>query len=124
MPLSAFIFLLANYIVCSFLAGVITTLVAQRVTFIPALAVGIALTLGGLYNVISIRHPLWFSILNLVHLFAICLFWLPGHKKKRNRFRDNNSVMDNFVLAFTYDHYCITYDNIDYLPLYGIRFYV
>jgi len=65
MPLSAFLFLLVNYAICSMVAGIITTLLAKRTTLTPALIVGIALTLGGLFNVISIKHPMWFSILNL-----------------------------------------------------------
>lgn len=65
MPLSAFIFLLVNYAVCSFLAGVIATLIAKRVTIRPAIVIGIILTISGLYNVVSIKHPMWFSILNL-----------------------------------------------------------
>ncbi len=65
MPLSAFLFLLVNYALCSLIAGVISTLIAKRTTLIPAIVVGIFLTAGGLFNVISIKHPMWFSILNL-----------------------------------------------------------
>lgn len=66
MPVRFFQLLLANYIISSFLAGVISTLVARRNTMRPAIVVGIVLTLAGIYNVIYLPQPLWFSVINLV----------------------------------------------------------
>ncbi|MFI5196533.1 MAG: hypothetical protein ACHQD8_05540 [Chitinophagales bacterium] len=66
MPDNAFRLLLVNYMVCSFCAGLIATLISKRTTMRPPLIVGFVLTLAGLYNVISLPHPLWFTILNLV----------------------------------------------------------
>src|ERR1700761_4905414 len=65
MPEKAFVMLLVNYMVCSFGAGIIATLVAKRESFRPALVVGIVLTLAGVYNVINLPHPVWFSAVNL-----------------------------------------------------------
>jgi hypothetical protein len=66
MPDKAFIMLLVNYIVCSFFAGLIATLVSKREAMRPAVIVGLVLTLAGLYNVINLPHPLWFTVLNLI----------------------------------------------------------
>lgn len=66
LPASAFVLILVNYSICSFLAGLIATLVSNRVARRPPLVVGIVLTLAGLYNVINLPQPLWFSILNLL----------------------------------------------------------
>ena len=66
MPDKAFILLLVNYIVCSFLAGLIATLVAKRITGRPAFVVGIVLTLAGIYNTLYLPHPAWFSVVNLM----------------------------------------------------------
>ena len=85
MPDKAFVLLLVNYIICSFLAGMITTLVAKRTSLRPAFVVGIVLTLAGLYNVIYLPHPLWFSVLNLlVYLPFVYLGYLSVRKKQLN----------------------------------------
>jgi len=85
MPDKAFVLLLINYIVCSFLAGMISTLVGRRTSLRPALVVGIVLTLAGLYNVINLPHPLWFSVLNLlVYLPFVYLGYLIVRKKEVN----------------------------------------
>ncbi len=82
MPESALLFLLVNYVISSFLAGIIATLISGRVTLRPALVVGIVLTLAGLYNVIVLPHPMWFSILNLlVYLPFVYLGYLAVRKK-------------------------------------------
>lgn len=82
MPDKAYIMLLINYVVCSFLAGMIATLVAGRTTARPMLVVGIVLTLAGLYNVISLPQRLWFSIVNLlVYLPCTWLGYLAARKK-------------------------------------------
>jgi hypothetical protein len=74
MPVNAFILLLLNYIVCSFLSGLIAALVSGRVTVRPSFIVGLVLTLAGLYNTFSLPHPLWFSILNI--LVYLPMAWL------------------------------------------------
>jgi hypothetical protein len=85
MPMGAFVLLLANYCVCSFLAGIIATYVAKRVTGRPAIVVGIVLTLAGVANVVTIPHPLWFSIVScLVYLPCSYLGYLVARKKAAN----------------------------------------
>src|SRR4051812_5085228 len=65
MPVTVFVLLLVNYSIASFLGGVIAALIAGRTVMRPSVIVGIVLTLAGLYNVLSLRHPLWFTIVNL-----------------------------------------------------------
>lgn len=62
LPTQAFVILIVNYIICSFLAGAIATIVARRISSMPAVAVGIVLTLAGLINAIHMPQPLWVSI--------------------------------------------------------------
>ncbi len=66
MPDKAFMLLIVNYVICSFFAGLIAALVARRITALPSFVVGIVLTLAGLYNVINLPHPAWFSVVNLI----------------------------------------------------------
>ncbi len=66
MPDKAFMLLLVNYIVCSFLAGIVSTLLSKRISAKPATVVGIVLTLAGLYNILYLPHPVWFSVVNLL----------------------------------------------------------
>jgi surface polysaccharide O-acyltransferase-like enzyme len=72
LPMHVFLLLLSNYAVCSLIAGIVSTVVAKRTTMVPALVVGTILTLGGLYNVISIQHPLWFTVSNLFVYLPFC----------------------------------------------------
>jgi hypothetical protein len=82
MPDKAFMLLVVNYLVCSFFAGLIATLLAKRITALPAVVVGIVLTLAGLYNIIHLPHPLWFSVINLlVYLPFSYLGYLSGRRK-------------------------------------------
>lgn len=66
MPDSAFMILIAMYAVCSLITGIISTAVAERTTSIPAIVSGITLTLAGIYNMLHLPHPLWFSIFCLL----------------------------------------------------------
>lgn len=66
MPSAAFLALLANYAVASFLGGLIAAIVAGRQVMRPSIIVGVVLTLAGLFTVISIPHPMWFTIVNLL----------------------------------------------------------
>lgn len=85
LPEKAFGFMMINYVVCSFLAGVISTLIAGRTTMRPALVIGIVLTLAGVYNVINLPHPGWFTISNLlVYIPFSCLGYLVVRKKVVN----------------------------------------
>jgi len=82
MPVNAFILLLVNYAICSFLAGLIATVVAGRITGRPAIAVGIALTLAGLFNITMIPQPMWFCVISL---FCYLPFAYTGYVSVRKK---------------------------------------
>ncbi len=67
MPKAAFELLLLNYAISSFVAGLAATLVAGRTMMRPAVIVGVIMTLGGLFNVLTFpKQPVWFSVSNLL----------------------------------------------------------
>jgi hypothetical protein len=85
MHVATYILLLINYCICSLLAGIIATLVAQRTTARPAVVIGIVLTLSGVYYVVNMPYPLWYSILNLlVYMPFAYLGYLIVRKKVVN----------------------------------------
>jgi hypothetical protein len=65
MPAGAFIALLANYAFAAFAGGVVASLVSNRVHKVPAIVVGIVLTVAGLMNAVMLPNPVWFKIANL-----------------------------------------------------------
>ena len=85
MPDMAFKLLLLNYIFASFTAGIIATLVAKRTKIIPALVVGIVLTLSAVYNLIMLPHPLWFTLANLMVYMPFTYFGYIVSGKKAVR---------------------------------------
>lgn len=64
LPASFFFAMLANYAVASLLGGIIASLVSGRQSNNPAFITGLLLMLAGLVNLITIYHPLWFSIIS------------------------------------------------------------
>jgi hypothetical protein len=82
LPTSAFMLELLVYAISSFFAGLISSLLSKRESTRPPLVVGIVLTLAGLYNVINLPQPLWFSVANLiVYLPFTYLGYLAVRKK-------------------------------------------
>ncbi len=84
MPAKAFQLLLVNYMLGSFLAGFIATLLARRINVIPAIVVGVVLTLSAIFNIITLPHPLWFSVANLMVYLPFSYFGYLVIKKKVN----------------------------------------
>ncbi len=83
MPKAAFGLLLLNYAVSSFAAGLTATLVAGRTMMRPAVIVGIILTLGGIFNVVTFpRQPAWFSVSNLLVYLPFALIGYALAKKR------------------------------------------
>jgi len=81
MPANAFVLLLVNYVICSFFAGLIATLVAGRTEARPAIVVCIVLTLAGIYNAVNLPHPSWFYSCILLYLPFAYLGYLAVRKK-------------------------------------------
>ena len=82
LPDNAFMLLLLNSVVSSFLAGIISSLVSLRTTMRPPLVVGFVLMLAGLYDVLNLPEPTWFIVANLlVYMPAAYLGYLVVRKK-------------------------------------------
>ncbi len=82
LPAPAFALFLADYVVCSFIAGIICTLIAQRSSVVPAIAVGITLTLSGMYYIFTMPQPVWYS---LASMFAFLPFVYLGYLSVRKK---------------------------------------
>jgi len=74
LPITAFIIVLAGYMVGSLAGGYTGAKFAQTKWKTIGLVIGVILTIGGAMNVLSIPHPTWFVVLNLV-LF-VPMAWL------------------------------------------------
>ena len=74
VPLSAFLVMLLGYSVGAFLGGLVATLISGREASRPAITVGIILTVGNIFNQMSIPHPMWFSVVST--LIYIPFAWL------------------------------------------------
>ncbi len=66
MPASAFIFLLINYMIASFMGGLVATLTSGRTKAIPALIIGVFLTVAGIAYNLQVPNPTWFAIISLL----------------------------------------------------------
>jgi hypothetical protein len=74
IPTVVFVLILVNYVVCALLSGVIATQVSGRKSVMPALITGAIITLGGIFNVVMIPHPMWFVVISV--LLYIPSVWL------------------------------------------------
>lgn len=59
-PLGAFLFILLGWAVGSYVAGLVSTLIAKDNKSIHALICGCILLFLGIYNLVSFTHPVWF----------------------------------------------------------------
>jgi hypothetical protein len=82
LPSAAFGLELIIYIIASFFAGILSSLLSKRASKRPPVVVGIVLTLAGLYNVINLPQPAWFSVVSmLVYLPSAYLGFLIVRSK-------------------------------------------
>jgi hypothetical protein len=65
LPLSAYLVVLAGYIVGAIDGAVVATLVSGRTTARPAVIVGVVLTVAGIMNVMMLPQPGWFVAASL-----------------------------------------------------------
>ena len=66
MPVTFFLWLLLSYVVSSFIGGLVASLIIGRRNRVPAMIVGIILTIGGVFNLMEIPHPIWFVVLSTI----------------------------------------------------------
>lgn len=66
LPIEAFMILISGYILGSFLAGIISSSIDKKSSYLNALICGLLLNIAGVYNVFLFEHPLWFVIINFI----------------------------------------------------------
>lgn len=81
-PVSSFLWVLAGYVIGSFLAGLAIKLVSKNANKRPALIVGTLLTIGGVINFYQISHPTWFVVLCLISYIPMVLAGFSVVKSK------------------------------------------
>lgn len=64
MPIGAYIFVLAAWLLGAFGGGVIAVIIGKQHSV--AIIVGTILTLGGIANMFMIPHPIWFMIVGIL----------------------------------------------------------
>jgi len=82
LPDKGFIMLLVNSAVCSFLAGIIATLVSKRETMRPPLVVGFVLMLAAVYDFINLGEPTWFAVINVLIYMPLAYLGYVTLRKK------------------------------------------
>ena len=82
LPTNAFILALLAYVVSSFIAGIVATIISKRTTRNPSLVVGVILTIMGVYYIVNMHQPAWFSIASL---FAYLPFTYLGYIVSRKK---------------------------------------
>lgn len=75
VPLGFYLLMLLNIVLVSFLAGAIATLVYSKSTAVPAIAVGLIISLGEVYSLLKIEgNPIFFGVLCV--LFHLPTAWM------------------------------------------------
>lgn len=64
MPLSAMIFVLANYAIASLAGGLVSSLISKKMG--QPLMVGGFLTVANIFNLVEIPHPLWMAVTSML----------------------------------------------------------
>jgi len=78
MPISAYLSVLAAYIIGSFCGGAVATLIDKSGKYLPALIVSGLLLLAGLANFAMLPHPVWFMVVSSLcyPVFAVAGAWI------------------------------------------------
>ncbi len=76
LPVGALLMVIASYVCGSFVAGMISAWVGRGARVRHALVAGVLLLLAGIMNLVSIPHPLWFSVVTV--LVFIPAAWAGG----------------------------------------------
>lgn len=76
MPAGALWFVVAAYAAGSFVGGAAAAYIGRSFPMRLALVVGVLLLILGIINLVSIPHPLWFSVVSL--LVFLPAAWLGG----------------------------------------------
>ncbi|GAA4460499.1 hypothetical protein GCM10023093_03240 [Nemorincola caseinilytica] len=86
LPVTAFILLLVNYIICTTIAGAIATLIPDHDTKRPALITGIIITLGAIFNAMFMPfQPMWVSAMSIIVMIPSALLGYIVGRSMRQR---------------------------------------
>lgn len=77
MPLGAFVFLLLSYITGSFSAGFVMRIISRWDSLLLPIIVGTFGTIGWIFNIAQIRHPVWVTVIGF---FCYIPFAIFGHR--------------------------------------------
>jgi hypothetical protein len=70
LPLAALLFVMVAWIAATFAGGLLACFIAKQMPLIYASIVGVLVLLGTIINLMSIPHPLWFSIISVLAIIA------------------------------------------------------
>ena len=74
LPLGALLFVVAGWICGALAGGFIAMKVARRMSIVPSLIVGAAMTAATIYTLFAIPHPLWMAIAGVVLPVPVTLY--------------------------------------------------
>jgi hypothetical protein len=69
-PIAALLFVMAAWLVATLAGGLLACFIARETPLVYAAIVGGLVLLGTIINLLSISHPLWFSITSLTAIIA------------------------------------------------------
>jgi hypothetical protein len=69
-PIAALLFVLAAWLVATLVGGTLACFIARETPLVYAAIVGGLVLLGTIINLMSIPHPLWFSITSVLAIIA------------------------------------------------------
>ncbi len=81
LPLAALLFVMAAWIAATFAGGLLACFIARQMPLLYASIVGMLVLLGTIINLMSIPHPLWFSISSVLAIIATIFLagWLGSN---------------------------------------------
>jgi hypothetical protein len=81
MPLGAFLFVLAAYLLATMAGGVLAATIARRHGMRLAIIVGALILTASVANFIALPHPAWFVVATVAGVPAAA--WLTGRAARR-----------------------------------------
>ena len=69
-PLAALLFVMAGWLIATLVGGLLACFIARETPLVHAAIVGGLVLLGTIINLLSIPHPLWFSITSVLAIIA------------------------------------------------------
>ena len=71
LPIGALLFVLAAWLVATLVGGLLACFIARETPLVYSAIVGGLVLLGTIINLVSIPHPLWFSVTSVLAIIAM-----------------------------------------------------